>query len=428
MKNEERTIFALATKKAKSALAIFRISGENSHKIIKSLSSRKNFKTNVASLNSIYDGKNRIDQTITTFFKAPNSYTGEDLVEISCHGSVSVINKITEAMLKKNIRLADPGEFTKRALLNNKITILEAETINDLINAETENQRIIAVGNLTGNLDKFVNNTSENISKLLADVEAIIDFADEDLPKKIYMQIKEQKKNICSSIEGAIQRSSISKKIFDGFKITIIGKPNTGKSSFINYINNKEVSIVTSIPGTTTDLVTSVLDINGDKYTFVDTAGIRKYKNNIEKIGIQKSLESAKNSDINIVFLKKDEKEKYKDIKLKIFVKSKFDRNKDKIPGVHNISSISGHGIEKLLNKISRKLKNKPIYGSVFSRERHIESLKKALYLIKLVKFQEIDIDADNIKRALMHINGINQRFDIEKILDIIFTDFCIGK
>ena len=175
-------------------------------------------------------------------------------------------------------------------------------------------------------------------------------------------------------------------------------------------------------------MVTSVLEINGDKYTFVDTAGIRKYKNIIEKIGIQKSLESAENSDINLVFLKKDEKEKYKDIKSKIFVKSKFDKNNDKISGIHNISSISGHGIEKLLNKISRKLKNKPVYGSVFSRERHIESLKKALYLIKLVKFQEIDIDAENIKRALMHINGINQTFDIEKILDIIFADFCIGK
>ena len=428
MKNEERTLFALSTKKAKSALAVFRISGKNSHKVIKSLSSRKKFKTNVASLNSIYDGKNRIDQTITTFFKEPNSYTGEDMVEISCHGSISVINKITEVILKKNIRMAEPGEFTKKALLNNKLTIIEAETVNDLINAETENQRKIAIENLTGNLDKFVKNTSKNISKLLADVEAIIDFADEDLPKKIYMQIKEQKKNICTSIEEVIQRSSISKKIFDGFKITIIGKPNTGKSSFINYINNKEVSIVTSIPGTTTDLVTSVLEINGDKYTFVDTAGIRKYKNIIEKIGIQKSLESAENSDINLVFLKKDEKEKYKDIKSKIFVKSKFDKNNDKISGIHNISSISGHGIEKLLNKISRKLKNKPVYGSVFSRERHIESLKKALYLIKLVKFQEIDIDAENIKRALMHINGINQTFDIEKILDIIFADFCIGK
>ena len=212
-------------------------------------------------------------------------------------GSISVINKITEVILK-NIRMAEPGEFTKKALLNNKLTIIEAETVNDLINAETENQRKIAIENLTGNLDKFVKNTSKNISKLLADVEAIIDFADEDLPKKIYMQIKEQKKNICPPRE-VIQRS-LSKKIFDGFKITIIGKPNTGKSSFINYINNKEVSIVTSIPGTTTDLVTSVLEINGDKYTFVDTAGIRKYKNT-EKIGIQKSLESAENSDINLV-------------------------------------------------------------------------------------------------------------------------------
>ncbi len=422
------TIFALATQKAKSGVAVFRVSGKDSHKIIKLISSKKKFKTNVVSLNNILDEKEVIDQTLTTFFKSPKSYTGEDMVEISCHGSISVINKITKTILKNKIRMAEPGEFTKRALINEKITVLEAETINDLVNAETENQRKIAIGNLSGNLDRFVESLLKKLKKLLADVEAIIDFADEDLPEKLFKKIKEQNKNICMQIEEAVNKSSLSKQIFDGYKITIIGKPNTGKSSFINYINNKQVSIVTNIPGTTTDLVSSTLDIDGDKYTFVDTAGIRKYKNLIEKIGIERSFESAEKSDLNIVFLMNNEKNNYNKIKSKIFVKSKYDKNNKKTKGVYNISSITGHGIKRLLNNISKKLRQKPISGAVFSRERHIENLKNSLFLLKKLNFNEIDKASEDIRRSIIFINGINQKIDIEKILDIIFSDFCIGK
>ncbi len=428
MKKFNDPIFALSTTKGKSGVAVFRISGKGTHKIIKSISSKKKFKTNFTLLNNILDGNKIIDQTLTTFFKSPKSYTGEDMVEISCHGSISVINKITKTLLIKQIRLAEPGEFTKRALMNDKFSVLEAETINDLVNAETENQRKIAIGNLSGNLDKFINEISNKQKKLLADIEAIIDFADEDLPKEIYKNIREQNKNIYRQIENIIKRSSLSKQIHSGFMITIIGKPNTGKSSFVNYINNKEVSIVTNIPGTTTDLVSSTVDIQGDKYTFVDTAGIRKYKNLIEKIGIEKSLESAEKSDLNIVFLKNNEKKNYSKIKSKIFVKSKYDTNKKKISGVHSISSVSGYGIESLIKTISSKLKKKPISGPVFSRERHMESLNKSLMLLKSLDLKEIDIAAENVRRSIMYIDGINQKFDIEKILDIIFNDFCIGK
>ncbi len=428
MNASKDTIFALATQRGKSGIAVFRVSGKASHRLIKSISSKKKFKTNFATLNNLLDGKSVVDQTLTTFFKSPKSYTGEDMVEISCHGSVSVINKITKTLLKKQIRLAEPGEFTKRALMNDKLSVLQAETINDLVNAETENQRKIAIGNLSGNLDRFINEISNKQKKLLADIEAIIDFADEELPKEIYSNIREQNKNIYKQIEKIIERSTLSRQIHDGFTITIIGKPNTGKSSFINYINNKEVSIVTNIPGTTTDLVSSTLDIQGDKYTFIDTAGIRKYKNLIEKIGIERSLESAEKSDLNIVFLKNNEKKNYSKIKSKIFVKSKYDTNKKKISGVHSISSVSGYGIEPLIKTISSQLKKKPISGPTFSRERHMESLKKSFVLLKGLDLKEIDIAAENVRRSIMYIDGINQKIDIEKILDIIFSDFCIGK
>ena len=212
MKPFKETIFALATQRGKSGIAVFRVSGKDSHKLIKSISSKKKFKANFATLNNIMDGKNIIDQTLTTFFKSPKSYTGEDMVEISCHGSISVINKMTKNLLKKQIRLAEPGEFTKRALINDKLSVLEAETINDLVNAETENQRKVAISNLSGNLDKFINEISNKLKKLLADIEAIIDFADEDLPKGIYKNIIEQNKNIYKKIENILKNHLYLKK------------------------------------------------------------------------------------------------------------------------------------------------------------------------------------------------------------------------
>ena len=429
MRKNSDKIFALATKKSKSAIALFRLSGSTSIKSITKITNKKTIKEKTPTVCYILNkNKEIIDQVIITVFKKPKSYTGEEMVEISCHGSVAIINKINETLIANNFRTAEPGEFTKRALLNDKLTVLEAESINDIVNAETENQRRIAIKNFTGCLEGFVENISTKIMKLLADVEAIIDFVDEELPKDLYKKIKEQKKNIVNLLEKTIEQSLLSKEIFSGYTITLIGKPNTGKSSFINYINNKEISIVTNIPGTTTDLITSVLDINGNKYTFIDTAGIRKYRNLIEKIGIEKSLKSATKSDLNIVFLKNKEINSYKSIKNKIFVKSKFDINKIKIKGIHNISSKSGYGVKNLLNKISQKLENKVIEDAIFSRERHVNSLKKALINLKKTNFKEIDISAENIRNSLTSIRGINQKFDIEEILDIIFSDFCIGK
>ncbi len=429
MRKNSDKIFALATKKSKSAIALFRLSGSTSIKSITKITNKKTIKEKTPTVCYILNkNKEIIDQVIITVFKKPKSYTGEEMVEISCHGSVAIINKINETLIANNFRTAEPGEFTKRALLNDKLTVLEAESINDIVNAETENQRRIAIKNFTGGLEEFVENISTKIMKLLADVEAIIDFVDEELPKDLYKKIKEQKKNIVNLLEKTIEQSLLSKEIFSGYTITLIGKPNTGKSSFINYINNKEISIVTNIPGTTTDLITSILDINGNKYTFIDTAGIRKYRNLIEKIGIEKSLKSATKSDLNIVFLKNKEINSYKSIKNKIFVKSKFDINKIKIKGIHNISSKSGYGVKNLLNKISKKLENNVIEDAIFSRERHVNSLKKALINLKKTNFKEIDISAENIRNSLTSIRGINQKFDIEEILDIIFSDFCIGK
>ena len=427
------TIFALSTPKGKSAIAVFRVSGSKSHKIIKKISSNKKIITNNMRLNYILDDNRQpIDQTLTTYFKSPNSYTGEDAVEISCHGSLAVIKRITKELVKNHIRIAEPGEFTRRALENDKLDLTKVEALADLINANTEKQRELAFKNLEGTLSNYSLDLSNKLKQLLANIEAIIDFVDEELPSNIRKKIKEQNKNIIKSIEKTIKTSTLANSIRNGFVVSVIGKPNTGKSLFVNHVSGRDVSIVTNIPGTTTDLIESVLEIKGYQLIFIDTAGIRKHKNSIEKIGIIKTLESSKKSDINLVFLNNKEKNHYRSIKNKIFVKSKQDLRKSKTEDkeIINISSKTGYGVNKLLNKIINiLLSNNKNELPIISRERQLIKIKKCLNHLKSFNLKKnVDMAADDIRSAIKEIEEIYHKFDIEQILDIIFNDFCIGK
>ena len=232
-------------------------------------------------------------------------------------------------------------------------------------------------------------------------------------------------------IQIELKNAELSKPIRDGIKIAIVGKPNTGKSSFINFISKNDVSIVTDIPGTTTDSITSSIDIKGFKFTFIDTAGLRKHKNKIEKIGIQKTKEIIKKADLSLVFLEKNEKNKYNKVQNKLFVKSKSDKRRKKNKKIthYNISSITGEGVNLLLRDIFKKTIKKTKNTPVLSRERHINIMYQVLKILKSINFnQNLDIVAFQVKLALDLSLEINQKFDIEKILDIIFRDFCIGK
>ena len=298
-------------------------------------------------------------------------------------------------------------------------------------NAETEKQRELAIKNLSGGLSEFTTKINQKISTNLANIETLIDFSDEDLPKNVLKKIKEQNKNIKKEITKELRIAEKSKPIREGVKIGIIGVPNTGKSSFINRISNKEVSIVTNIPGTTTDSVTSRIDISGVKFTFFDTAGLRKHKNKIEEIGIKKTKQIIEKSDLNVIFLKGNEKNKYKGISNKIFVRSKSDIRKIKKikESSFNISSKTGSGISQLLGEIYKKTVKKNTETTILSRERHINIMKKILNVLNSIDFESgLDIVSFEYREALNLSLEINQKFDIEKILDIIFKDFCIGK
>ena len=424
------TIYALSTSTGKSAIDVIRISGNESLRILKKISSIKKIKTKQTTLTILKFKKEIIDQVILTYFKKPKSFTGQDMLEINCHGSTAIVKKISSILSILGARLAEPGEFTKRALMNDKLDLVQTESLSDLINSETEKQRSLAISNLSGGLSFFIEEINKKLSRLLANTEAIIDFSDDDLPKNILNKIKEQNKNIIKIIEKELKKSSISKPIREGFVVSVVGKPNTGKSSFVNFISNKNISIVTNIPGTTTDSISSIIDIDGYKFTFIDTAGIRRHKNKIEEIGIKKTKEIMLKSDLNLIFLEKNEVNKYKNIKNKIFVKSKLDkRKKTKDNNIINISSFSGIGISRLLNKSKDRLIKNKKDEPIFSRERHIIIMNNALSVLKSIKFNEgLDIMAFKYREAIRYSLEINQKFDIEDVLDIIFKDFCIGK
>ncbi|MDB4860212.1 tRNA uridine-5-carboxymethylaminomethyl(34) synthesis GTPase MnmE [Alphaproteobacteria bacterium] len=431
MSKYKDTIYALSTPTGKSAIAVIRISGDQSLNILKKISSIKKIIPNKTKLTLLKFEKEIIDQILVVYFKKPRSFTGEEMVEINCHGSIAIITKISQILEILGTRLAEPGEFSRRSLMNNKLDLLQTEGLADLINSETEKQRSMAISSFSGKLNKFVNETNEKLRLMLANIEALIDFSDQELPKNILNKILEQNKNIIKTIKKEIRISEMSKPIRDGFVVSLIGKPNTGKSSFINYISKKEVSIVTNIPGTTTDAVTSTIDIDGYKFTFIDTAGLRRHKNKIEEIGIKKTSEIILKSNLNLVFLEKKEMSKYVEIKDKFFIKSKLDKKRViKIEkNIINISSLTGEGVKILLKKIKKTLiknkKNEPI----FSRERHLSIMKKVLLELKSIKTKDsLDIMAFKIREALRISLEINEKFDIEDVLDIIFKDFCIGK
>jgi len=425
------TIYALSTPTGKSAIAVIRMSGSDSLKVLKKISSIKKIIPNKTKLTFLKFKKQIIDQLILNYFKEPNSFTGEEMVAINCHGSTAIISKISETLEFLGLRLAEPGEFTRRSLMNDRIDLLQTEGLSDLINAETEKQRSLAMTSLSGGLSLFVQEINKKLRSILANTEALIDFSDEDLPKNISSKVIEQNKNIIKRIELEINNAKISKSIREGFVVSIVGKPNTGKSSFINHISKREVSIVTNIPGTTTDAVTSVIDIGGYKLTFIDTAGLRKHKNKIEEIGIKKTKNAILKSNLSLVFLEKNEINNYKNIENKILIRSKLDKRrlKTKEKNTIAISSVTGEGIARLLMKIKQKLivshKNEPI----LSRERHIYIMKRVLLELKTIKPKDsLDIQAFKYREALRLSLEINQKLDIEDILDKIFKDFCIGK
>ena len=442
------TIYALSTGPGISGVAIIRVSGKETKKVIQLITKKDLPEPRVATLRKInkINTSELIDEGIILWFPAPQSYTGEDMAEFHIHGSKAVIEALHASISKvENCRLAEPGEFTKIAFQNGKINLLKAESIADLISAETEIQRRQAIKIMNGKSADQFNELREKLLKILSHIEAKIDFPDEDLPTNILNNIKKTSSEVYEKIKKILNDQKVGERIREGFKIAILGPTNAGKSSLLNHLSNRDVAIVSEIAGTTRDVIETHLNIDGFPVVLSDTAGIRDSKNEIEKKGIKLALNRAEDADLKLIVVDAksiDLKGVLKDLidEKAILVINKSDLIKGKLnlkikKYEHVLISIKDNfNIEKLILKIKNKLKNKFITSEdiLITRERHREHLEQCL--VNLKKFNEkseaddFDKAAEDLRLATRHLGMIVGKVDVEEILGSIFNDFCIGK
>ena len=442
----EMNIYALSSGRPPSGIAIIRISGTDVLEISKKITKEKDIKSKYINYCKFYDPSDHtlIDEGLLLWFPKPDSFTGDNLAEFHVHGSNAVINKFLNVLSKEsNCRLAEPGEFTKIAFQNNKIDLLKAESISDLIHAETELQREQAIKLTQGNASNYYNELREKLIKSLSYIEAKIDFAEDDLPEKVLKEVHKSITGIHHDIQKILEDNKIGEKIRDGFKVAIIGDVNAGKSSLLNLLSKREVAIVSEEEGTTRDIIEVFLNVDGYPIILADTAGIREAKNEVEKKGISLALDKSKEADLKIIMIDNSSKVINNKIKDLINKDSIVLLNKSDIDDKQNhkfdtdtilVSVKDNKNINILIKKIKDKLSNKftSNNNTLITRQRHRTKLNECLKEID--KFmnkdhnKDIELAAEDLRMATRHLGSIVGKVDVEEILGSIFKDFCIGK
>ncbi len=442
------TIYALSSGPGISGVAVIRVSGQETSKVIKLLTGMEPPKPRVATLRKInkINTSELIDEGLILWFPGPESYTGEDMAEIQVHGSKAVVDALNSSLSNiENCRLAEPGEFTKLAFQNGKINLLKAESIADLISSETEIQRQQAIKIMNGKSSDQFNFLREKLLKILSHVEAKIDFPEEDLPNNILDEIKNSSDEVINKIKKILNDQKVGERIREGFKIAILGPTNAGKSSLMNYLSDRDVAIVSEIAGTTRDVIETHLNIDGYPVIISDTAGIRDSKDEIEKKGIKLSLDRAEKADLKLVVVDA------KSLDFTDFLKGLLNENsilvinksdlleKDIDPEIkktnHVLISIKeNNNIDELILKIKNNLKHKFLTSDdiLITRERHRQHLQKCLDHLnnfnQKKEIEDFDKAAEDLRLATRHLGMIVGEVDVEEILGSIFNDFCIGK
>ena len=442
------TIYALSSGPGIAGVAVIRVSGEDTSKVIKLITGKDLPVPRVATLRKMnnINTNELIDEGLLIWFPGPQSYTGEDLAEFHVHGSRAVVAALHTSISKiKNCRLAEPGEFTKRAFQNKKINLIKAESIGDLISSETEIQRKQAIKIMNGKSSDKFNSWREKLLKILSHIEAKIDFPDEDLPQDILLEIKKTSEQVLKEIIKILEDQKVGERIREGFKIAIVGPTNAGKSSLLNYLSKRDVAIVSEVAGTTRDVIETHLNLDGYPVIISDTAGIRDSKNEIEKKGIKLALNRAEEADLRLVVVEP------KNLNFTGFLKGLFDENSilvinksdllqknldEQIKKLEHvlISIIKNSNLDILINKIKNKLKNKFISSEdiLITRERHRQHLEQCVEHLKNFsdkkKNDDLDKGAEDLRLATRHLGMIVGKVDVEEILSSIFNDFCIGK
>ena len=454
------TISAIATAPGEGGIGIVRISGEKSlevaQSIFKSKSGKmiKDYNTRTLIYGKIVDGEKVIDEVLVAYMKGPNSYTAEDVIEINCHGGFISVKKILELILSKGVRIADAGEFTKRAFLNGRIDLSQAEAIIDVIKSKTDMAHEVAQNQLEGILAKKIKDLRMNVTEVLAHLEVSIDFAEEDVEEITYQTLEEKSLELRNEIKKLYDTAESGKILRDGLKTVIVGKPNVGKSSLLNSILGENRAIVTDIAGTTRDVIEEFVNIKGIPLKIVDTAGIRETEDVVEKIGVEKSRESFSTADLVIMVLDASRKLSEEDMEILESIKNKktivllnkvdleaqieLEKIKEFVSSddIIEISALKNQGIEELQDKIESMVYQGSVKNSsnlMITNSRHKDALFKAYESIndaisaieQRMPYDFIEVDFKNIWDYLGYINGDTVR---EDLLDTIFANFCIGK
>lgn len=449
----EDTIAALATAPGQGAISVIRVSGGESISITDKIFAGSK-KLNNSRANTIHYGKifnsngDVIDDVLVSLFRAPNSYTGEDSIEISTHGNQLIVKNILEELLNNNARLAEPGEFTKRAFLNGKIDLAQAEAVVDVINSSTEASLRGARNQLDGLLSAKVDSLREMLINASSMIELELDFAEEDLEFMSLEEVNKKVETVIQSIDKLLETYSFGRVIRDGVNVALVGKPNVGKSSLLNYILKESRAIVSSIPGTTRDVIREEVSIDGIFFRMYDTAGIRLTEDSIEKEGVIRSRKAVEDADLVMLIYDVTEEqgsELYNDLlKLSteeriVKVGNKIDLKPKEYCGSQFdvcVSATEGEGIEKLLNLIKEKSVGSYNYSektAIVSNLRHYNALKEAKEILFKAKEsingkmsgEYISVDLRNAENSLGEIIG---KVTTDDILNNIFSKFCIGK
>ncbi|OIP56826.1 MAG: tRNA uridine-5-carboxymethylaminomethyl(34) synthesis GTPase MnmE [Helicobacteraceae bacterium CG2_30_36_10] len=442
------TISAIATANGIGSIAIIRISGDRALQIAKSLTKKEDFSPRYATLTNIYNPQNElIDEAIVIYFKAPYSFTAENVVEIQCHGGFIVAQSILKATLAHGARLATPGEFSKRAFFNGRIDLSEAEAIAQLIEAKSEDAAKILAAQMKGSLKEYIEQIRDDIIHILAYSEVSIDYAEEDLPEDLVAQIKEQLEELKKSLDKTLIASKAREGLVQGFKVAIIGKPNVGKSSLLNALLNYNRAIVSDIAGTTRDTIEEQVKIGTHLIKIVDTAGIREASDEIERIGIERSLEAIEQSDIVVALFDSSREADGEDeqivslvnshaknkrviyIKNKIDLEQKFRHVEMKFDLELNSKDSVNSLIKVLQNFMDTTNSSDEI---MLISQRQISAVQNTLTNIEEafipLQDQELEIFSFHLNEAVKEMASITRPFENDEMLDKMFGSFCLGK
>ena len=452
MKNYNRkdTICALATGSGLGAIAIIRVSGSETINICKKVFSKNiaDVKSHTIHFGTINNKVGVIDEVLLSIFRNPHSFTGEDVIEISCHGSVFIQQQILQLLTENGARMANPGEFTLRAFINGKMDLSQAEAVADLIASENRKAHQIAINQMRGGFSDDLKKLREQLINFASLIELELDFSEEDVEFANREQFNELLLLIKEKLTKLIDSFQLGNVIKNGIPVAILGAPNVGKSTLLNALVNEDRAIVSEIAGTTRDTIEDVINIEGMQFRFIDTAGLRDTKDTIEKMGIQKALEKAKKAKVIIFLLdatadfKAQEKEIIKIKKLQtkmIIVVNKTDLNPNicetlKKKSYLFISAKNKDGIQDLTNTLISIIDpNLSSDETIISNSRHQEELSKTLVeIIAVIQGLNNDISGDllaiNIRQALYHLGLITGEVTTDDLLGNIFSKFCIGK